>query len=81
VKAGQEPVTCVCRVGVLGGGDTGERGPATAPRSSTPAPGGVGRNDGVVRLVRVMSTLLGPERTTGGWEQPVVVFHGSVFQA
>ncbi len=68
MKTGQWPATCVCQVGVLKGGDTGEFGPATAGSLSThpflvvterDAAGGKGCGSwGCGR-----GTLLGPEGT------------------
>jgi hypothetical protein len=61
----QEPAVRVRRVGVLAGGDTGEvccrQRPATQVRGGDPGGTSVGAADG-----RRDSTLLGPERTTGG---------------
>ena len=63
MKAGEEPAASGCGVGVLDGGDTGELVPATAGHLvHTCERGGTG----LVRLVWVMGTLLGPEGTTVG---------------
>ncbi len=67
MKAGMEPAARECRVGVLNGGDTGKfvLGNGRDHLVQPPSPV-VGTDMILVRLRENVSTLLGPERTTGG---------------